>query len=318
MTEYIYIVKCDGCEDEIFNFFTDARMQCDLVMSKHPIIQQIEIERNDFGECTDSADLGTVWSWEEMMKETEAEPEVSVFTKDDLKDLPIDNDPEFDEIDMASAGDPILTESGFNVSFNNKADYAEFSKLCSEVGIFTGEDLDTFMKDKEATDANLLDKLRAYRAELGPDFKVADSEKPQRKPIPEGMTIEELVEAMEENEDTVECAWCNDLFDKSECRKEVDLGWLCGRCEAAIKSRGETLTFKENNYWDFLDEEVEDTEIVDDLGTTYDGGYPEDDKLDTLEEAADYRKRLIQCPECGVNESYDKDTGFCLECGFNI
>jgi hypothetical protein len=76
----------------------------------------------------------------------------------------------------------------------------------------------------------------------------------ERKPIPEGMTIEQLVEEMEENEDTVECTWCNDLFDKSECRKEVDLGWLCSRCEAAIKSRGETLTFRENNYWDFLDE----------------------------------------------------------------
>jgi hypothetical protein len=70
------------------------------------------------------------------------------------------------------------------------------------------------------------------------------------------MTIEQLVEEMEENEDTVECTWCEELFDKSECRKEVDLGWLCSRCEMAIKSRGETLTFRENNYWDFLNEEI--------------------------------------------------------------
>jgi hypothetical protein len=46
-------------------------------------------------------------------------------------------------------------------------------------------------------------------------------------------------------------------FGKDECRYEVDLGWLCDRCEAAIKSRGETLTFKENNYWDFLDEKLD-------------------------------------------------------------
>jgi hypothetical protein len=99
----------------------------------------------------------------------------------------------------------------------------------------------------------------------------------ERKPIPEGMTIEQLVEEMEENEDTVECAWCNDLFDKSECRYEVGaggpddgLGWLCSRCEMAIKSRGETLTFRENNYWDFLDEDAE----LHDLGNEYDGGYP--------------------------------------------
>jgi hypothetical protein len=61
---------------------------------------------------------------------------------------------------------------------------------------------------------------------------------------------------MEENEDEVECTWCNELYGKDQCRYEVDLGWLCGRCEAAIKSRGETLTFRENNYWDFLDEEL--------------------------------------------------------------
>jgi hypothetical protein len=131
-----------------------------------------------------------------------------------------------------------------------------------------------------------------------------------RKPIPEGMTIEQLVEAMEENEDTVECAgcqelfpkeecthkdgygwlcddcvdnvvkctWCEELYDRSECRREVDLGWLCSRCEMGIKSRGETLTFREGSYWDDLDEEVE-PDSVHDLGNTYDGGYPEDNAL---------------------------------------
>jgi hypothetical protein len=391
MTEYIYIVKCDGCEDEIFNFFTDARMQCDLVMSKHPIIQQIEIERNDFGECTDSTDLGTVWSWEEVMdKETDAEPAASVFTKDDLKNLPVDNDPEFDDDDFYFMNNSIAEDYSRRVSFKSKAEHDEFMRLCSEIGIITGEDLDRFMVDHKADDSNLLDKLRAYRAELGDDFKLKEARKPAmgdvtpkhpvmtatrapkdsdyvivlkhpktnkhyvfsrsftltsdlnkampyssrfeaeddikyaedaidqrgfnfaqpeylgydsydygrvrfartnpenyyddyrsanffvttaaeakqlsgikdtshpqdslRKPIPEGMTIEQLVEEMEENEDTVECTWCNDLFDKSECRREVDLGWLCSRCEMAIKSRGEPLTFRENDYWDFLDE----------------------------------------------------------------
>ena len=40
------------------------------------------------------------------------------------------------------------------------------------------------------------------------------------------------------------CTWCGELFPESELREEVDLGHLCDRCIAAIKSRGETLTLK--------------------------------------------------------------------------
>lgn len=182
MLQYIYFVKCPDCEDEHFDFFNDAKDFALGCLSKKPIITQIEVDRNDFGECVDSHDLGTIWSWEDMV--TTEEPAVSVFTKDDLKTL--EHDPEFDNLD-------------------NSLDFVP----------------DNF-----------------------------------RKPIPTDMTPEDLVEEMEENEDMVECKWCEDLFDKSECRYEVDLGWLCSRCEAAIKSRGETLTFRENSYWDFLDEEI--------------------------------------------------------------
>jgi hypothetical protein len=59
-----------------------------------------------------------------------------------------------------------------------------------------------------------------------------------RKPVPADMTIESLVEEMEENEDMVECKWCEELFDKSECRYEINMGWLCPQCQAALKSRG--------------------------------------------------------------------------------
>lgn len=205
MVTYIYFVKCPNCEDEHFDFFDEAKEFALGCLSQKPIITQTEVCRNDFGECTDSADLGTVWSWEDMMGEdgyTEAEPTVSVFTKDDLKLMADSKDPEFDELD--NSVDPEVEEP--------------------------------------------------VTSEVSPVDEIPDN---FRKPIPEGMTIEELVEEMEENEDTVECTWCNDLFDKSECRKEVDLGWLCSRCEAAIKSRGETLTFRENNYWDFLDEDAD-------------------------------------------------------------
>jgi hypothetical protein len=166
MIEYIYFVKCPNCEDEPFHFFDEAKSFALGCLSQKPIITQIEVNRNDFGECTDSCDLGTVWSYEEMM--TDDKPAISAFTKDDLKC--VDCDPEFDALD------------------------------------------------------NSLDCV--------PDNF--------RKPVPANMTVDQLVEEMEENEDTVECKRCEELFDKSECRYEVDLGWLCSSCEAAIKPRSET------------------------------------------------------------------------------
>ena len=192
MLQYIYFVKCPGCEDEHFDFFNEAKEFAMNCLSQKPIITQIEIDRNDFGECTNSCDLGTVWSWEDMMKDVPTESEIA-FTKADTLECGHCCDSEFDALDNSLEAIP-----------------------------------DNF-----------------------------------RKPIPEGMTIEQLVEEMEENEDDVECTWCEDIFDKSECRYEVNLGWLCDRCQAAIMSRGEPLTFRENSYWDFLDESKDTEELLD-------------------------------------------------------
>ena len=384
---YIYFVKCPGCEDEHFDFFDEAKAYAMQNLSAKPVITQTEVDRNDFGECTDHCELGTVWSWEDAVGRetdvTDAEPAKAVFTRDDLKDYIPDEDPEFQDDDF------------FAINAEEPAHVFE---------------------DPKAED--------------------------ERKPIPEGMTIEQLVETMEENEDMVECAgceelfpkdecfhkegigwlcgdcedtvvkctWCEELFGKDQCRYEVDLGWLCSRCEMAIKSRGETLTFREGNYWDFLDEklDIDLSNIVDssdmeiygiepagenayktvlmkryenvdfkdmdapqavhdemlELGGLFlfyfdkagapalDSWNPEllrrlgkcdiyfdDDryeqatarvfnkvssagntelsKLEELEEAADYRKRLTMCPECGVKEAFDHETGFCIKCGFN-
>jgi hypothetical protein len=428
MVTYIYFVKCPNCEDEHFDFFDDAKSFAMSRLSDKPVITQTEVDRNDFGECTDHCDLGTVWSWEEAVGDPESEPVTSItFTKDDIgSDYDPDNDPEFqDDEDFKMINEELLESR--RISFNNKEDQQEFFKLCKETGMITGADLDRFMKDYDANDGDLLDKLRAYKDELDNSI----DECVERKPIPEGMTIEQLVETMEENEETVECSvceelfpktdgvkhghgyicptcqnteseevvdeedpfnqefpetedaiptdfsdveagravadlvvdefdaisgydmaaevienseipeekqaeildtldhireeevehidelrdiaiedkedevldedldeepgetiqcagceetfpkdecfhkegigylcgdcedrivkctWCDELYDKGECRYEVDLGWLCDRCEAAIKSRGETLTFREGNYWDFLDEKLD-------------------------------------------------------------
>ena len=229
MLEYIYFVKCPGCEDEHFDFFNEAKDFAMSMLSKKPIITQIEVDRNDFGECTDSCDLGTVWSWEEAMGNTEAEPAQSVFTKADLK-----------HCDCAGG-------CGGNCKCGHHHEDSEFAAIDNSL-------------------------------EVTPEQT--------RKPVPADMSISDLVEAMEANEDTVECAaceelfpkdecfydeergwlcgdcedrvvkctWCDELYDKGECKYEVDLGWLCRSCQAGIMSRGEQLTFRENTYWDFLDE----------------------------------------------------------------
>lgn len=427
MIEYIYIVKCPGCEDEMFNFFTDARMQCDLLMSKKPSITQVEVERNDFGECTDSHDLGTVWSWEEAMKDTEgedadAEPTKSIFTRDDLKDYNPENDPEFTELNNSVDCEPKLTEAaatafidlGDDCKMSREAIYDEIAVNKNDIGIPVG-DLGlthvSFNDGGHYSDTTLnvsMDRGIFYITEWhqsddgdlaeGDSFEFrtfeefwdkltsyvdVEIEECARKPIPEGMTIEQLVEEMEENEDEVECALCNDLFDKDTCRKELNLGWLCRRCADDLVARGEGPVFKEDNYWDFLDEDLEelsfsemvadsinhlindlgkdssaedfaddviadlennyDIEVPEepekyrdwasavacevsrqlnnqlgediepdelhDLGNEYDGGYPAE-----TSEVSD--PTLQVCPECG-KETFDIETGICVDCGFN-
>ena len=173
MIEYIYFVKCPNCEDEHFYFLDDAKECAMSQLSKKPIITQTEVNRNDFGECTDSCDLGTVWSWEDMMKDVPADPEQTVLTKADTVACASGSDPEFDALD------------------------------------------------------NSIEPVEV------------------RKPVPADMSIEDLVEAMEENEDDVECKFCHELFDKSECEYDKDYGWLCSGCQRAISEHGGQLVLSD-------------------------------------------------------------------------
>ncbi len=175
MLEYIYFVKCPDCEDEPFSFFDEAKEFAISCLSKKPIITQIEVDRNDFGECQDSCDLGTVWSWEEMMDDVSSEVEPTTFAKADTFECDDCFNQEFDSLD------------------------------------------------------NSLDSV--------PDNF--------RKPVPANMTVEDLVEEMEENEDDVECKFCHELFDKSECKHDRDYGWLCSGCQRAVQDHGGDLVISE-------------------------------------------------------------------------
>ena len=380
MIQYIYFVKCPNCEDEHFDFFDDAKAFALGCLSNKPIITQTEVCRNDFGECTDSADLGTVWSWEDIAELPDTKDGAGhILTIDDLKDYGED-DPEFAALDNSLDYEPeedaepiaepasdlvdvpdnfrkpvsenAIQDGGFRTKGYRTAlacydtddfdmnvelglqDEDEYevedmlyllrpgqtvadlvvylSRRCGFTNIYVyGETSATRGEMKTATKFETEPGTHDYR-HYGTieDRLVEDCNKKTRKPIPDGMTIEQLVEEMEENEDTVECVccnelypkeechhdekhgwicpdcedkvvectWCNELYDRSECRYEVDLGWLCDRCEAAIKSRGETLTFREGSYWDFLDEDtkLEEASLSDiaaayaeETGTTY-------------------------------------------------
>ena len=62
-----------------------------------------------------------------------------------------------------------------------------------------------------------------------------------KKAIEEERDIEILDQNYEEH---FLCIWCEDLFPKSELRKEVNMGYLCDTCIQAIHSRGERLTIE--------------------------------------------------------------------------
>jgi hypothetical protein len=138
----------------------------------------------------------------------------------------------------------------------------------------------------EIKDSEIIDTLINLSDEH--DYQFLNSLK---ESLTEGKSIKDLVEEMEENEDTVECKWCEELFDKSECRYEVNIGWLCPQCQAAIKSRGETLTFRESANKDYYGAPRELSSYVDDaihhlffdLGKDYDEEEFNDDVIGVIE-----------------------------------
>ena len=324
MVTYVYVVKCPECDDEFFDFFAEAKDFAMGCLTKKPVITQTEVNRNDFGECTDHCDLGQVWSWEDVMKETDAEPAVSVFSKDDLKHMANGEDPEFDSIDNSVDFEPVTSEVSpvdevpdnfkkpvpadmtieslvetleenedevecktcFNLFPKADCSKHEHGYVCPTCGrgfestTSVEATIDTLVADEvEAIEGYEVADEVVQHADIDEDKKDQILDTLEHIKKEEEEHIDELVELtaeetpitdevdstvlqededdLEVNEDTVECTWCEELYDKSECRYEVDLGWLCSRCEMAIKSRGETLTFKENNYWDFLDEKLD-------------------------------------------------------------
>lgn len=66
----------------------------------------------------------------------------------------------------------------------------------------------------------------------------------ERIAVPDDMTIDGLVEAMEENEEMVECKRCHELFPKEDMLYELSRGYLCPICIIDLDAAGEELEFR--------------------------------------------------------------------------
>lgn len=286
MVEYLYLVFYNTKSDEPEYFSTFDAAKAFILRSENviPEIKQIELVKNDFGEVVEHTDLGVVWSAMDEAAPEEVDPEF-VETLEFPENYELDKSvPPADDL-----------EEGLDLLFRTDAEREEFNKLTKEIGIETLGEVERFKKDHEVTDMpGLMQALRDYRAELGDDFEIVESApapevepatsvgaaaeptedslpaepaEPSEpaKPSEPSPSIDELVEMMEENEEDVECKWCGDLHPKSECKKDKGLGWLCDRCQEAIASRE----------GDVFDWETYPDPIKRDLGTEFDGGYPD-------------------------------------------
>lgn len=309
MIQYIYFVKCPDCEDEHFDFFDEAKTFALSELSKKPIITQVEVDRNDFGECVDSTDLGTVWSWEEVVKDLgdESKP---VFTKSDLEIN--DDDPEF-----------LITDDILEVPASAED---EQEPATDEQPVATGRTIKDLVKLMEENEDEAECRC-CYETFPKESMTTLEGER----------FCADCAEQIEDG-DIVKCEWCEDYFDKSECDFAPDWnGYLCKRCIQAILSRGEQINLRHGGYNEELTvtEEVEledpecyyckehrpaetmhvefdnnikddvlvcdtcyaelfgadeelDIEIVDDLGTQFDGGYPETSEVTEAVQKTEY------------------------------
>lgn len=144
--------------------------------------------------------------------------------------------------------DADLVEEGFIGVLNNETeqDLAEFTKLCKEIGIVTVKDLDLFTKETVNEPGTILDKLRNYRKELGDDFQIKESLYNFTEEEMKEFNMDEDGNSLDSYDEYVRCNWCGEVFTVDQCVFEANMGWLCDRCEAAIRSRGEKLTILTN------------------------------------------------------------------------
>lgn len=219
---YVYIVHSDINENNIYAEFATEEEAIDYARrhkDELTYVDKVEAALDEDGEIIEIFDGQTIWVYDEE-DEFELEEEINEFDIDFEDEHPLDE----------------------GINLRNDAEREEFWRLCDEIGIYTANDLIRFRDEVGCTDENILQALRDYRAELGPDFKIANPEleKEMAKKY-EGIDFDSLVEELEENEDMVECKECYELVAKESCIKG-EHGYVCEKCHKSLTESISELT----------------------------------------------------------------------------
>lgn len=220
---YVYIVHSDINENNIYAEFATKEEALDYARRNSDeltYVDKVEVALDEDGEIIEMFDSETIWVYDDEFDGYTSDIEENVFDTDFDDGYPLDE----------------------GIHLKNDAERKEFFQLCDEIGIYTDKDINNFMKEVGCTGENLLQALRDYRAELGPDFKIADPEleKEMAKKY-EGIDFDALVEELEENEDMVECKECFDLVAKESCTKG-EHGYVCEKCSKTLTESISELT----------------------------------------------------------------------------
>lgn len=222
-TTYIYIVHSDINENNIYSEFATEEEAIDYARRNKDeltYVDKVEVVLDEDGEIIEMFDSETIWVYDDEFDGYTGDMEENVFDIDFDGEYPLDE----------------------GIQLKNRAEQDEFFKLCDEIGIYTARDIENFMKEVGCTHENILQALRDYRAELGPDFKIADPELEREMAKKyEGIDFDALVEELEENEDMVECKECFDLVAKESCTKGAH-GYVCEKCSKTLNESISELT----------------------------------------------------------------------------
>lgn len=149
--------------------------------------------------------------WEMKNKSVEGQGTVEVILTDTVTGEQLHYNPE---------GQLLENNEGFSNPTTDSEDNIEIDKN----KVITTIDKDTSLE-------------KEFDSEVQAQAAVAGVEKGKLDPE---VLVPEAVEP-----EMITCAWCKDTCDKDDCKKEVDLGYICPQCIRALESQGVELEFVE-------------------------------------------------------------------------